>query len=126
MCQGEVQGQPAAHRTTHQHQWLVDPEMGEQGDQVAHVAERSLDGLALPVAAHVVAQHVEGVCEASELVVPLAAVGDAGVDHDERPPLASRLVVEPGTPDRGKARYGCIRWHHGSPLRVKGLSTICY
>src|SRR5574341_1608384 len=104
MRQREVHLEAAAHGAPHRHDRFVNPEMVKQADQVTHVAELALDRLALSVSAHVVADDTEVPGEPGKFVVPLTAVGDAGMDHDQRKPATGHLIVEAGVSDWGKPR----------------------
>jgi hypothetical protein len=61
----------------------VETESLQDGDQIVHVAELAVDRFALAIAAHIVPDDLIVPGKRSELVIPLTAVGHAGMDHDQ-------------------------------------------
>ncbi len=78
--------------------------MIKQGYQITHVAKLAFSGFTPSITAHVIAKNAVVICEVSELIVPLAAVCNARMNHHESWTLAGNLVVKPGIANRRKTR----------------------
>jgi hypothetical protein len=75
----------------------------EQPHQVLEVAVLTVDWFTLPIASKIIAENTEARRKTSEFMVPLTAISDAGMDHDERLAIARDFEVDPGVVDFGVA-----------------------
>jgi hypothetical protein len=73
---------------------LAEIKLIKQGGQVFYIAELAFGGGALSVPPQIVAEYPEVWGKANELIVPLPAVGDAGVDENDWLACAGNFVVD--------------------------------
>src|SRR5215208_4652684 len=108
--EGEIYDGPCSNRASCEERAL-DTEVVEQPAQVVVVGEGEVRWrLRAATTPHVVADHAVALTERLELTVPHPAVGDPGVDEDERLPVAADVVVERGAVHLRESafRYYCV------------------
>src|SRR5205809_3541242 len=104
MLKREVDGDGAPARDGDDVRTL-DSQVVQQVTNILTVGERHVLGDRLPEGARVVPNDAEVFGEDGKLLVPHPAVGDAGVDQQERMSLPGYLIVEPGAGNLDKASF---------------------
>src|SRR5205807_7204646 len=104
MLQREVDGDGSPARDGDDVRTL-DPQVVQQITNILAVGERHVLGDRLPEGARVVPNNAEVLGKDGKLFVPHPAVGDTGVDQQERMSLSGHLIVQACAGGLGKASF---------------------